>query len=200
MSWKDLAEDISFSEHPQICECFMTLHEAFEDFKRECDGCGSLRGDERLVAIFNALIRFHIRQEAAVNVGTGMAVNLAGRKARRDVKKMLIATWSTRDISIAEYRAMAVSIAYRDQVRFSVSGEKDSRMEAALQAAAIIEGLISADAVGTIRKSITRLRQKVQGENLFRLNRDLLQIEFVSADSVMFSGLPGCRGRPPKGN
>lgn len=200
MTWKDLAEQISFSEHPQIRACFIMLDEAFEDYKRECDGCGSLQGDERLVAILNALIKFSIRNETAVNVGTGMTVDMAGRKARRDVKKMLIATCSTREISIAERRAMAVSIAYRDRVRFSVSGEKDSRMDAALQAAAIIEGLVSADAVGTIRKSITRLRQKVQGENLFRLNRDLLQIEFVSAESVMFSGLPGRRGRPPEGN
>lgn len=200
MGWKDLAEDISFSGHPQLRECFIMLHEAFEDFKRECGGCIPPREDERLVAIFNALIRLYIRQETAVNVGTGMAMNLAGRNARRDVKKVLIETWSTKEVSAAECRAMAVSIAYRDRVRFSVSGEKDSRMDAALQAAAIIEGLVSDDAVGTIRKSITRLRQKVQGEYLFRLNRDTLQIEFASAESVMFSGLPGRRGRPPKGN
>lgn len=173
------------------------LQEACDDFESECEYCISLSGDQRIVSILNALIRLHIGQEAALNVGTGMALSVADRKAREAVKKMLIATWPTREISTAESRAIAVSVAYQDRARFSMSGEKDSRMDAALQVAAIIEGLVSTDAVGTIRKSITRLRQKVQGQSLFRLNRDLLQVEILDAESAMFSGLPGRRGRPP---
>jgi hypothetical protein len=196
MSWKELAGDASFAEWPHFRECFTILEKAFVAFHSECDEGEALGRDAGLAATYNALIRLQISSLVAVNVATGMNEIAARRKARREVRRRLVSSWPTREVSLLETRAIATVLAYRDGIRFSVSGKKDSRMDAALQAAALVEGLVSNDAVETVRKSITRLRKRVKGASLFRLNANLLQIEVVGAESVMLAGLPGQRGRP----
>lgn len=172
------------------------LQIAFDDFHKECDAGDDLDTDAGLAARYNALIRLQINSRAAAHVAVGVGDASARRKARREVKRQLVANWPVREVSISESRAMAASLAYVEGIRFFLSRKNDSRMAAALQTAALIEGLVSDDAVETVRKSITRLRKRMRGENMFRLNPDLLEIEVVSAESVMFSGLPGRRGRP----
>lgn len=139
----------------------------------------------------NALIRFWLE--------VGAANDEIGHPFSSEVVKAITkAAWPSRSVSAAEMRAIATSLAYRLNVRLDESGAKDSRMDAAMLAAARLEGSDSSEAAETIRKSIQRFRAKARGQTVFRLDPDTLQISHHDAEEALLPGLPGKRGRPRK--
>lgn len=190
--------DDPLADYPQVRASLAIISKATDGFTSACEAAREFDQPVRTVTLLNALIELWIEFEKAANVGAGMETNTAGRNAKRTVAMQLRSIWPVRPLGLAECRALTVGNLYQDDIRFAGSGTQDSRMEAALLGASILEGLASNDPVGTIKKSISRLRRQVRGQVLCRLNLRQLRVEMVDAQTVMFAQLPSRRGRPRK--
>jgi len=163
-------------------------------FDEEAAEARRIGGDAGFVRFCNAAIaRFLALGEA--NEALGLSFT------REDVRRMLLDRFPRRtSFDLAEERAIRTASAYALGIRLSGSGAKDSPIEAAMFAAAYLEGLDidSPDPTETVRKSIQRLRRAIRGTSVFRLNRDTLEVECFDAEERLLAGLPGKRGRPRK--
>lgn len=114
------------------------------------------------------------------------------------MKALILTLWPNREIGPMEQRALATAVAYRENIRLSDSGTKDSRVAAAMMAAARLEGLKGADPVEAIKKSIQRFRKSLRGKRLYSLDPETLVVSLINADQALIPGLPGKAGRPKK--
>lgn len=174
---------------PELREWKDKLQVAQAAFDRALADARQAGGDDGLCHVSNALIQFWLAVGAA-NEEIGHPLTQAA------VRAITLSEWPSREVSRVEMRAIATAIAYQSNLRLSGSGVKDSRMDAALLAAAHHEGLKSDDAAESVRKSLQRLRAKVRGRVVFSLDPITLQISHKEAEAALFAGLPGKRGRP----
>ncbi len=63
---------------------------------------------------------------------------------------------------------------------------------------ASIDLSVSVVSVDAVKKSISRFRSSIKGTNVFWLNEQKLQFEYVSAETKLLKGLPNKVGRPRK--
>lgn len=174
---------------PELRDWKGKLQTAQAAFDRALSDARRTGGNDGLCDFGNALIQFWLAVGAA-NEEIGHPFTQA------TVREITLSEWPSRVVSRVEMRAIATSIAYQGNLRFSGSGAKDSRMSAALLAAAQFDELESDDAVETVRKSIQRFRAKVRGQVVFRLDPITLKISHLDAETAFLPGLPGKHGRP----
>lgn len=174
---------------PELQEWKSKLQVAQAAFDQALADAQRAGGDDGLCDVVNALIQFWLAVGAA-NEEIGHPLTQAA------VRAITLSEWPSRGVSRVEMRAIATAIAYQGNLRLSGSGVKDSRMDAALLAAAHHEGLKSDDASESVRKSLQRLRAKVRGTVVFSLDPITLEISHKDAEAALFAGLPGKRGRP----
>ncbi len=177
------------SDHPLIVQWQRDLASAQLELDRELSAARDLSSEDALLLACNAFIRFWM--------AVGHANDSIGHSfGSETVKSLTLAKWPQRSISGIELRALATSMAYQLGIRLEESGAKDSRMTAAMLAAARYEGIMADDPVETVRKSIQRYRKKLQGQSVFWLDRQSLRVQKLSATEALLSGLPGKVGRP----
>jgi hypothetical protein len=187
--------EIVFDEYPRLKVFFEAVNNAIIKFKLGMSNGERLTGGARLAHGFNCLTE--LRREF-LDAEKALAL---GKPEEKDFEEELLAHWNQRlprEMSLGEERAIAVSIAYRNGIRPSFVGAKDTPMDAALQVAAYLEGLSLESGPETVRKSIQRFKKSIAGEEMFRLNRKTLKLEVHKAEDVLLEGLPNGPGRPRK--
>jgi hypothetical protein len=166
---------------------------------------------------FNQLLGFQMAVCEA-NERCGLTPTVA------DFRKKALAIWSSqgrRSIGLGELRCMIAAELYREDFRLELAGAKDTRMQAAMDAAEVfirtsnevgpnanreqfiksfLQQLEEKEADGrddyeTVRKSIRRYKDKMKGEIFFHLNPETLQIETVKGEE-MKHGMASTPGRP----
>ena len=177
------------SDDPLILQWQRDLASAQEELDHELGAARDLSSEDALLLACNALIRFWMAVGQAND-------NIGHPFGGETVKSLTLARWPKRCISGIELRALATSMAYQMGIRLEESGAKDSRMTAAMMAAARYEGMKTDDPVETVKKSIQRYRKKLQGQSVFWLDRQSLQVQKFGATEALLSGLPGKVGRP----
>lgn len=177
---------------PELDEWQRDLDAALGDFQAEVAEAEVATGDIPFMLLWNAQVRLWLAFAEALDKigGSGVAI-------RDALRKIALTGWPERDDQ-REERAIAVALAYREGLRLSQSGAKDSRMEAAMQFVAAMEGNDSEGAAEGIRTSIKRLRKSLRDTNLFKLDRETLLLSVVEAEGTLLAGLPGRKGRPRK--
>jgi hypothetical protein len=192
---QEVAEDTLFEDHPEIRAFLRSLREATAKFGASMrSGRNETRG-HRIAHTWKCLLEF-CREIDSAQESFGL---------RRDgepplMSKILSAldSHAPRNLSLGERRAIRVSVLYQAGIRPSFVGAKDTPMEAALQAAAYLEGLPLETGAETIRKSIQRFRKSIAGEEMFKLNNATLEWVVYRAEDALLNGLPNRPGRPRK--
>jgi hypothetical protein len=187
----------NFQDYPEIQKWMRLRGILIEKIEQSATQGDYLESGERLAHAWNCMMDFWLGfADAANEVWPGSYEQAA-------IAKQVLDSWdrhTPRQLSLGEERAIHVALAYQDGFRLESTGSKDAPMDAALQIAALIEGLSSESGPETIRKSIQRFRDELAGQEMFRLNRKTLKLEVFDATSVLLEGLPNRRGRPPSRN
>lgn len=178
------------------CEAISRIRTAGQKFDRAIASLSNEQGLDRLVPVQNAVTEFYLSLFEALELAAGKSEEVARKDSQSRVRDILRHAWPRRPVSVAEVRAIATTLAYNQSVRFSASGEQDSRMTAALRAAAIATDVASVDPEETVRKSLRRLRKKMRGERFVGIDWDTLIAFEVDAEELVFGGLPKGPGRP----
>lgn len=188
--------DSEFAEYPEIRLLLRRLRFFLAIWKRDLALTTDAGTNAHVVAAMNAIVRFQLRAEASILLATGVAKDEAVRTAYSKVRADAERAWPRRYLEPAEERAIATRVAYDQDLRLSVSGPKDSRMEAARMVAAVVEGLDGDDPAEAIRKSLQRLRGKLRGKQWIGYDPDTLTAYIVDAEDEILGNLPRDAGRP----
>lgn len=180
------------STDPAAASLLQEIVVAFDALQSKIEKLDEDEFEDRLMHALNAMI--------CCLLAFGDAMDAAGCKPGRAEFRRLILAKSTRasEFETGHRRAIRTAAAYKLRIRLDSSGTNDSQMEAALEVAALLEGLTGSAAVETIRKSVQRFRSNIRGESVFRLNPETMTFARFDAEMVALNGLPGKPGRPKK--